>query len=147
LTAGTDYVNNSTTSTESVDEPRRWPLSRWLRLIYPAEFAHRHADEIAALLKTSPQPLRDHVNVVVHAARLRLEQLMSQLPRHLTNVALAIAIFMFGFAVNDLRSGIGEIPQHWWSAAAALLVVIACSARLAVGVVDHRQPSQPDGTP
>ena len=122
-------------------------MSRWLRLIYPAEFGHRHADEIAALLKTSPQPVRDHVNVIVHAARLRLEQLISQLPRHLTNMALAITIFMFGFAVNDLRSGISELPQHWWSTAAALLVVIAFSARLAVRVVEHRQPSQPDGTP
>ena len=121
-------------------------MSRWLRLIYPAEFARRYADEIAAMLEKSPQPIRDHLDVVIHAARLRSEQLVRHLPRHLANAALAIAIFTLGFVVNDLAGGIGELTRHWWSTAAALLVVVAGSARVAVAITDRRRPSRPDGT-
>lgn len=121
-------------------------MSRWLRLIYPAEFARRHADEIASLLKTSPQPIRDHLDVVIHALRLRSEHLMSQLPRHLADVALAVTIFLLGFVVNDLENGLSELVQHWWSTAAVLLVVVTCAARVAVGIVDRRRTSRPDST-
>jgi hypothetical protein len=122
-------------------------MSRWLRLIYPAEFARRHADEIAALLETSPEPVRDHLDVAIHAVRLRSEHLMSQLPRHLADVAVAIAIFLLGFVINDLKNGLGELAEHWWSAAAILLVVIACSARAAIGVVDQRRINGSDSAP
>lgn len=120
-------------------------MSRWLRVIYPAEFARRHADEIAALLQASAQPVRDHLDVVVHAARLRLEHLMSHLPRYLADIALAIAIFLLGFVVNDLRNGLGELGQHWWSTAAVLLVIVACSARVAVGII-ARGGTRPERT-
>lgn len=122
-------------------------MSRWLRLIYPSEFARRHADEIAVLLKASPQPVRDHLDVVIHAVRLRSENVMSQLPRYLADVALAVALFMFGFVVNDLESGLGEVARHWWSTAAVLLVIVACSARAAVGVIDRRRTNRPNSTP
>lgn len=121
-------------------------MSSWLRLIYPAEFARRHADEIASLLKTSPQPIRDHLDVVIHALRLRSEHLMSQLPRHLADVALAVTIFLLGFVVNDLENGLGELIQHWWSTAAVLLVVVTFAARVAVGIVDRRRTNRPNST-
>jgi hypothetical protein len=119
-------------------------VNRWLRFIYPTEFARRHADEIAVLLKASRQPIRDHVNVVIHAIRLRSENVMSHLPRYLADVALAVALFLFGFLVNDLQSGLGEVPRHWWSSAAVLFVIVAGSARVAVAVIDRRRTNRPN---
>jgi hypothetical protein len=121
-------------------------VSRWLRLIYPAGFARRHADEIASLLKTSPQPIRDHLDVVIHALRLRSEHVMNQLPRHLADVALAVTIFLLGFVLNDLDNGVSELVQHWWSTAAVLLVAVACAARVAAGIVDRRRTNRPERT-
>jgi hypothetical protein len=46
-------------------------VNRWIRLLYPSEFARRHGDEIAALLKSSRQPVRDHLDVDIHAIGLR----------------------------------------------------------------------------
>ena len=114
-------------------------MNRWIRLVYPSEFARRHGDEISALLKSSRQPLRDYLDVVIHAIRLRLEHLMSRLPRYLADFALAVAIFLLGFVVNDLEHGLGDLPRHWWSTAAALLVIVTCSARAAVAVIDRHR--------
>ena len=113
-------------------------MSRWIRLLYPSEFARRHGDEISALLTSSSQPRRDHLDVVIHALRLRSEHLMSRLPRYLADVAIAVAIFLLGFVVNDLEHGPGELLRHWWSTAAALLFAVACSARAALTVIDRR---------
>lgn len=121
-------------------------MSRWLRLIYPAEFARRHADEIAWLLKASRRPIRDHLDVVIHAVLLRSEHLMNQLARYLADVALAGAIFLLGFVINELEHGLGELPRHWWSSAVVLLVILTCAARVAVGIVDRRRTNGPENS-
>jgi hypothetical protein len=122
-------------------------VNRWLRLLYPSEFARRHGDEIAALLKSSRQPVRDHLDVVIHAIRLRSERLMNRLPRHLADLATAVAIFLLGFIVNDLEHGLGDLPRHWWSTAAALLVIVTCSARAAVTVIERHRTDRAQNAP
>lgn len=118
-------------------------MSRWLLLLYPSEFARRYGDEIAALLEVSRRPVRDHLDVVLHAIRLRSEHLVSRLPRYLADLASAAAIFLFGFVVNDLDDGLGELPRHWWSTGAVLLVIVATSARAAVTVLERRRTNRP----
>jgi hypothetical protein len=122
-------------------------VNRWIRLLYPSEFARRHGDEIAALLQSSPQPVRDHLDVVIHAIRLRSEQIMSRLPRYVADLAIAWAIFLLGFVVNDLEHGLGDLPRHWWSTAAALLVIVTCAVRAAVTVIDRRRTDRAQRTP
>jgi hypothetical protein len=122
-------------------------VNRWIRLLYPREFARRHGDEIAAMLKSSQQPVRDHLDVVIHAMRLRSEHLMSRLPRYLADLATAVAIFLLGFIVNDLEHGLGDLPRHWWSTAAALLVIITCSARAAVTVIERHRTDRAQNAP
>ena len=114
-------------------------MKPWLRLLYPAEFRRRYEDEISEMLRHSRQPRRDQLNVAVHACHLRWEQLMTNLPQHLANVALAAAMFCLGFAVNDLEGGITEIHRHWWSTAALLLVVLAAAVRATVGAMARRR--------
>jgi hypothetical protein len=121
-------------------------VRRWLRVLYPAEFARRHADEIASLLKTSPQPIRDHLDVVIHAIRLRSKHLVSHLPRYLADVALAASVFLLGFVVNDLDNGLPELGRHWWSTAAVLLLAVTCAVSAAVRSVDRRRTRRPDRT-
>jgi len=122
-------------------------MTRWVRLLYPSEFARRHGDDIAALLKSSPKPVHDHLDVVIHAIRLRSEHLMNRLPHYVADLAIAGAIFLLGFLVNDLEHGLGELPRHWWSTAAALLVILACSARTAVMVIDRRRTDRAQSAP
>jgi hypothetical protein len=122
-------------------------MSRWIRLVYPREFARRHGDEIAALLRSSSRPVRDHLDVVFHAIRLRSEHLTSRLPRYVADVAIAGAIFLLGFVVNDLEHGLGDLPRHWWSTAAALLVVVTCSVRVAVTFIDRNPMGRAQSAP
>jgi hypothetical protein len=122
-------------------------VSRWIRLLYPSEFARRHGDEIAALLQSSPRPVRDHLDVIIHAIRVRSEHLMSRLPRYLADLAIAGAIFLLGFVVNDLEHGVDDLPRHWWSTAAVLLVLVTGTARAAVAVIDRRRMDRAQSAP
>ena len=72
---------------------------------------------------------------------------MRQLPRYLADVAIAGAVFLLGFVVNDLEHGLGALPRHWWSTAAAVLVIVACTARAAVTAIDHRRSDRPPVAP
>jgi len=73
---------------------------------------------------------------------------VSRLPRYLADLASAAAIFLFGFVVNDLDDGLGELPRHWWSTAAGMLVIVAGFARAAVTVIERRRTDRPhDASP
>jgi len=113
---------------------KRWPL-----LLYPAAFRRRYGDEIIQLLDHSRQPVRDQLNVAVHAGHLRWDHHMTNAVRNLASVALAAAIFVLGFAINDLQSGIAEIHRHWWSTAAVLLVVSTGAVRATLAAVGTRE--------
>lgn len=113
-------------------------MKRWPILLYPVAFRRRYGDEVAELLDHSPHPVRDGVDTAVHAGRLRLEILMSNAARHVANLVLAAAIFLLGFSLNELRHGITEAPEHWWSSAAILFVFLAGAARGCVAAVEAR---------
>ena len=45
-------------------------------------------------------------------------------PLHsLALAALAVALVVLGYVINDLGSGITELAQHWWSGAALAAVI------------------------
>lgn len=55
---------------------------------------------------------------------------MSRPLHSLALVALAVSLVALGYALNDLRSGLAEIPHHWWSSAAVAAVVASALAAL-----------------
>ena len=58
-------------------------------------------------------------------------------------VALSLAIassFALGYAINDLSHGITELPQHWWSTAPALGLLVA--ALIGVALRLHGGPKR-----
>ena len=55
---------------------------------------------------------------------------MTNAARHLADLVLAVVLFTFGYAVNDLQDGVVEVHQHWWSSAAVLLVLAAAALRV-----------------
>jgi hypothetical protein len=109
-------------------------MMRWLLRLYPLAFRRRYEDEILELLHCSARPRRDVLDVALHAGHLRLEQIMTNAGRHLANVALAGAIFLLGYTVNDLHGGITEIHRHGWSTAAVLLVVVVGALRASIAI-------------
>jgi len=119
-------------------------VKRWFLRVYPELFRRRYEDELIEALNESPQPVRDMLNVAVHAGRLRGEQLMTNAVRHLASLALAASIFVLGYAINDLQNGFVEIQDHWWSTSAVLLVVTAAAVRLTIDSrAKHRRTTSP----
>jgi hypothetical protein len=122
-------------------------MKRWLVHLYPKPFRRRYEAELVDLLEHSACPVRDTLDVAVHAGQLRGEQLMTNAARHLADAVLAVALFTLGYAVNDLQDGVVEVHQHWWSAAAALLVLGAAALRATVGIAATKRPRNPPTTP
>ena len=102
------------------------------------------ADE---LLDHSERPVRDALDVAVHAGQLRGQQLMTNAARHLADLVLAVALFTLGYAVNDLQDGVVEVHQHWWSSAAVLLVLAAAALRVTVAIAATKRPHKPPKAP
>jgi cytochrome bd-type quinol oxidase subunit 2 len=46
-------------------------------------------------------------------------------------VVLAAGVALTAWAVTELRGGIAELPNHWWSSASALLLVLGATATVA----------------
>jgi hypothetical protein len=44
---------------------------------------------------------------------------MRRLLHTLASVSFAVSLVLLGYALNDLGTGLTELPQHWWSSAAA----------------------------
>jgi hypothetical protein len=93
-----------------------------VRLV-PARFRDRYGEELAALLETSPRPLADTVDVLHLAALEHMEALMRRPLHTLAIIAFVASLVVFGYALNDLGSGLAEVPQHWWSSGVAVAVV------------------------
>jgi hypothetical protein len=52
-------------------------------------------------------------------------------PLHtLASVLFAVSLALLGYTVNDLSTGLTELPQHWWSSGAALSVLASGGAVL-----------------
>ena len=122
-------------------------MKRWLLHLYPQPFRRRYEDELIELLDHSARPVRDALDVAVHAGQLRGEQLMTNAARHLADAVLAVALFTLGYAVNDLQDGVVEVHQHWWSSAAVLLVLAAAALRVTVAIAATKRPRKPPTAP
>jgi hypothetical protein len=86
--------------------------------IYPDDWRERYGEEIEDLLDRSDRPIRDFVDVAVHAIGKRMENLMQRYIRLIRAVAMtlaAVSLVAFGYALDDLAGGITEVAQHWWS--------------------------------
>jgi hypothetical protein len=46
----------------------------------------------------------------------------------LFSAMFAAGLVVLGYSVNDLSTGVTELPQHWWSSGAALFVVASGAA-------------------
>jgi hypothetical protein len=82
-----------------------------------------YGEELVALLDCSPHPLADTLDVLLLAARAHLEDPMRRPLHTFANVSLAVSLVLLGYTVNDLSTGLTELPQHWWSSGAALYVI------------------------
>jgi hypothetical protein len=50
-------------------------------------------------------------------------------PLHTFASALfTVSLVLLGYTVSDLRTGLTELPQHWWSSGAAVLVIASGAA-------------------
>ena len=94
----------------------------------PAPTRRRYGEELVELLDRSPRPLADSVDVLRLAAREHLEEPMRRPLHSLANVSLAISLVVLGYTVNDLGTGLVEVPEHWWSAGAAMCVIASATA-------------------
>ena len=104
-------------------------MIRLLLRLYPRWWRHRYGREVVELLAASRRPWADAVDVARTALGIRLAWFLAPptrppaptevpMPRPLRIVATALAfaaVFCLGYAVNDLRHGIVDVPMHWWS--------------------------------
>jgi hypothetical protein len=107
----------------------RWPTRLAVRML-PARTRDRYGQELLALLDRSPRPLADTLDVVLLAAREHLEVPMHRPLHTLAGVSLAVSLVLLGYTLNDLSTGVTELPQHWWSSGAAVWVIASTAAAL-----------------
>ena len=109
-------------------------MSQWLgRLavrMLPARTRGRYGQELLALLDHSPRPLADTLDVLLLAAREHLEDQMRRPLHTFASISLAVSLVLLGYAVNDLSSGVTELPQHWWTSGAAASVIASGAVAL-----------------
>jgi hypothetical protein len=109
-------------------------MTRWLTRLavrmLPAQTRDRYGSELVALLDRSPRPLADTLDVLFLAAREHLEAPMRRPLHTVASVSLAVSLVLLGYTVNDLSTGLTELPQHWWSSGAALSVIASGAAAL-----------------
>ncbi len=96
--------------------------------LLPASFRDRYGDELAELLERSPRRLADTVDVLFLAVQVHMEVLMRRPLHTLAVVAFGASLVLFGYSLNDLGSGLAELPRHWWSSGAAAAVVASGAA-------------------
>ncbi len=111
-------------------------LARLAVTLLPAGVRDRYGDELLEFLARSPRPLADALDVLHLAAREHVEVLMRRQLHTLSIAALAVSLVVFGYTMNDLGSGLAELPQHWWSSSAAAAVIASGGAVL----VTRRRP-------
>jgi membrane protein YdbS with pleckstrin-like domain len=61
--------------------------------------------------------------VLFLVTRKHLENPMRRTLHTLASVLFAASLVLLGYAVNDLSTGLTELPEHWWSTSAAVFVI------------------------
>ena len=114
-------------------------LARLAVRMLPAGTRARYGQELVALLECSPRRLADTLDVLLLAARTHLEAPMRRPLHTFANISLAVSLVLLGYTVNDLSTGLTELPQHWWSSGAAVSVIASGAAAL---VSRHRSAAR-----
>lgn len=99
-------------------------MDRLIMWVLPAEFRTSHGDELIDMLDSSARPIRDRADVVVAGVGLRL----GRATRPLLVVAVVGVVgsgFALVHAIANLRHGVTEVADHWWSMFIA--AGVACS--------------------
>jgi hypothetical protein len=121
---------------------RRYPA---LLRLFPRGWRDRYADEVRELLRDSPRPVRDRLDLLRSVPGEQLLAVRSSprlrrvLVRSLWVIAAAlIAVGVLGgfWVTPQLKDGWVEIPGHWWSTLAVLPAVIG------VGVAGYAARTQ-----
>lgn len=91
-------------------------MSRLIR-IYSRRFRERYGDEIAVLLARSERPVRDRIDLILHALVERTETTMQRMSMMLFAAVIiaAISLIAFGYTLAELAGGLRDVPRHWWS--------------------------------
>jgi hypothetical protein len=67
---------------------------------------------------------------------------MRRLLHTLASVSFAVSLVLLGYALNDLATGLTELPQHWWSSgAAASAIASGCAVLLTRNRPATRSPA------
>ena len=67
---------------------------------------------------------------------------MRRLLHTLASVSFVVSLVLLGYTLNDLGTGLTELPQHWWSSGAAGAVVASgCAALLTRNRPGRRSPA------
>lgn len=121
-------------------------MSRWLRL-FPKAWRARYGAEVTEALSASHRStVADVVDLLVAAAaawgdhftdRLDGRRALMRLLRVASLVLVGLGVASVAWATAELRSGITELPRHWWSTLAA--------APLAAGAVLAWMAWRPSG--
>ena len=105
-------------------------LARLAVRTLPGPTRERYGPELMVLLDCSPRPLADTVDVLVLAVRAHVEDRMRHPLHTVASISLAVSLVLLGYALNDLGTGVTELPQHWWSSGAAALVIASAAVVL-----------------
>jgi hypothetical protein len=105
----------------------------------PVHTRDRYGQELLDVLDRSPRPLADTLDVLFLAVREHLEDPMRRPVHTVASVSLAVSLVLLGYTVNDLSTGLTELPQHWWSSGAAVSVIASGAAAL---VSRHRSAAR-----
>jgi hypothetical protein len=87
-----------------------------------------YGDELAELLEKSHRPFADTIDVLGLAIQVHVEVLMRNALHTLSIAALGASLVLFGYSLNDLASGLAEVPRHWWSSGAAAAIILSGAA-------------------
>lgn len=104
-------------------------MTRLLRL-FPREWRERYGREVEEALEHSTRPARDRFDLVRAAVSIRRQDVERAVRRVGLGALSGAALLLAGAAgvwwsQANLSEGIGEIPRHWWSAAACLPLAAA----------------------
>lgn len=121
-------------------------MSRLL-LLYPHRWRRRFGAEVKQMLAGSVRPVRDRLNLLLAAPRVRLDQLTPEdamkllsVLRVLSAVVLGAGLALSAVAVTALQDGPGEFLRHWWSGGSAGLAVLGLAGVVATSVGATRTP-------
>ena len=103
-------------------------MSRILLWLAPAEWRRCYGPEVLDLMAGSDRPVADRANLFWTCLGLRVSSLTKGVHMRRSMVVASAGMLVLGVAwavaaTPRLRDGVVELPGHWWSAPALVLMV------------------------